>query len=178
MTSFNHYALGRGRRLAAPHASRVWRRRRRATGASRCARCPAAGLTAASARHLTPYGEADGRPGSVRTGELVVRATRPGRRHGGGPLPGDERVQVGHGSHEWRCPTRRTARDAAPNGPRCSWTTRTSGPRSRPGGAPTLTSAAMVRVGRRQPSLADRLRPTSTRRSPSIPDVLTLRAAR
>jgi len=99
MTSFNHYALG---------AVADWLHRRVAglapaePGYRRLSVAPEPGhrLTSASARHLTPYGEAAvawERAG----GELTVRLTVPVGVTADVRLPGAAEVEVGHGTHEW-----------------------------------------------------------------------------
>lgn len=101
MTSFNHYALG---------AVADWMHRTVAGLAPdapgyrrlRIAPRPLAGLDAASARHLTPYGEATvswRRDGD----EIVVQAVVPANTTAVVDL-GDEPVTVGSGHHEWRIP--------------------------------------------------------------------------
>jgi alpha-L-rhamnosidase len=101
MTSFNHYALGAvadwlHRTVAglAPAASGYRR--------IRIAPQPLETLTHASARHLTPYGEASvawRRDGD----EIVVSAVVPPSTRAEVALPGIE-TEVGSGSHEWRFP--------------------------------------------------------------------------
>jgi len=99
MTSFNHYALGAvadwlhrtvaGLAPAAPGYRRL-----------RIAPRPLDTLSHASARHLTPYGEASvawHREGS----EVVVTAVVPAGTRAEVDLPGLS-VEVGSGSHEWR----------------------------------------------------------------------------
>ena len=103
MTSFNHYALGAvadwlhrtvaGLAPADPGYRTLEIRPR-----------PDAALTSASARHLSPYGEA-----SVAwrrdAGRLVVQATVPVGATATVTLPGsDGPVTVGHGRHEWDVP--------------------------------------------------------------------------
>ncbi|MDT3316615.1 family 78 glycoside hydrolase catalytic domain [Microbacterium sp. KSW4-11] len=101
MTSFNHYALGAvadwlhrtvaGLAPAAPGYRRL-----------RIAPQPLESLSSASARHLTPYGEA-----SVawrRDGhEIVVTAVVPANTRAEVAIPGAP-DEVGSGSHEWRFP--------------------------------------------------------------------------
>ncbi|MEU1972614.1 family 78 glycoside hydrolase catalytic domain [Microbacterium sp. NPDC019599] len=112
MTSFNHYALGAvadwlHRTVAglAPDAPGYRR--------LRIAPRPLASLSHASARHLTPYGEASvswRRDG----GELVVTAVVPANTTAIVALPStDAELEVGSGSHEWRVP----AAAAAPRAP-------------------------------------------------------------
>jgi alpha-L-rhamnosidase len=103
MTSFNHYALGAvadwlhrtvaGLAPAAPGYRRILVQPR-----------PTRLLTHASARHRTPYGDAEA--GWERAnGALVVRAVVPVGATAVVQLPGDEApIEVGHGSHEWRRP--------------------------------------------------------------------------
>ena len=100
MTSFNHYALGAvadwmhrtvaGLAPDAPGYRRI-----------RIAPRPLRSLDSASARHLTPYGEA-----SVswrRDGEeVVVTAVVPPNTTAVVDLPGPEPEEVGSGAHEWR----------------------------------------------------------------------------
>ncbi|MCW3493252.1 alpha-L-rhamnosidase [Microbacterium sp. SSM24] len=98
MTSFNHYALGAvadwmhrvvaGLAPDAPGYRRV-----------RFAPRPGGGLTEASARHITPYGEASIR-WSLDQGELRVRVVVPVGATGVIDLDGREPEQVGHGVHE------------------------------------------------------------------------------
>lgn len=108
MTSFNHYALGAvadwlhrtvaGLGPASPGYRRL-----------RVAPRPLASLDHASARHLTPYGEAAvawRREG----GTIVVTATVPANTDAEVDLPG-LRTTVGPGTHEWRV-------EAAPPAPR------------------------------------------------------------
>ncbi len=102
MTSFNHYALGAvadwlhrtvaGLAPAAPGYRRI-----------RVAPRPLRSLDHASARHLTPYGEASvawRRDG----GEIVVTATVPPSTRADVDLPGLRGLsaEVGSGTHEWR----------------------------------------------------------------------------
>jgi alpha-L-rhamnosidase len=103
MTSFNHYALGAvadwlhrtvaGLAPAAPGYRRLLVHPR-----------PTPQLTRASARHRTPYGDAEA--GWERAnGTLVVRAVVPVGATAVVHLPGDEQpLEVGHGTHEWRRP--------------------------------------------------------------------------
>ncbi|ABS01609.1 glycoside hydrolase family 78 protein [Kineococcus radiotolerans] len=102
MTSFNHYALGSiadwvhrtvaGLAPAAPGYRRLLVRPR-----------PGAGLTAASARHETPYG-----PASVawnrRDGELVVDVDVPLGVTATVDLPGRPATEVGAGHHRFAVP--------------------------------------------------------------------------
>ncbi|MBB1514440.1 family 78 glycoside hydrolase catalytic domain [Tessaracoccus sp. MC1679] len=99
MTSFNHYALGAvadwlhrtvaGLAPAAPGYRRI-----------RIAPRPGGGLTHASARHLSPFGEIA--VGWKREGdEVVVSATIPPGVTAEVELPGVA-VEVGSGTHEWR----------------------------------------------------------------------------
>ncbi|OYC97689.1 alpha-L-rhamnosidase [Microbacterium sp. Yaish 1] len=101
MTSFNHYALGAvadwlhrtvaGLAPAAPGYRRI-----------RIAPRPLRSLDHASARHLTPYGEASvawRRDG----GEIVVTAAVPPNTRADVDLPGLS-TEVGSGTHEWRFP--------------------------------------------------------------------------
>ncbi|MFS0734994.1 family 78 glycoside hydrolase catalytic domain [Microbacterium sp. 1P10UB] len=100
MTSFNHYALGAvadwlhrtvaGLAPAAPGYR-----------ALRIAPQPLSGLTSASARHLTPYGEAS--VAWERDGDtVVVRATVPANTTAEVALPLQPVQHVGSGRHEWR----------------------------------------------------------------------------
>jgi len=103
MTSFNHYALGAvadwlhrtvaGLAPAAPGYAQL-----------RIAPQPLAGLEHASARHLTPYGEASvawHRDGA----EIVVRAVVPANTTAVVELPGTSvAIEVVSGVHEWRVP--------------------------------------------------------------------------
>jgi alpha-L-rhamnosidase len=99
MTSFNHYALG---------AVADWMHRRvaglapAAPGYRRIAVRPVPGeaLTHASARHLTPYGEASvswQRAG----GEFRLDVVVPVGATAAVELPGGTAVEVGHGTHHW-----------------------------------------------------------------------------
>ncbi|MGP4110623.1 family 78 glycoside hydrolase catalytic domain [Streptomyces sp. 4N509B] len=113
MTSFNHYALGAvadwlhrtvaGLAPAAPGYRHITVRP-----------VPYSELTHASARHLTPYGEAS--VGWRReAGRLVVEATIPvGARatvHLPGAGPDDEPFEVGHGRHTWSLPAPQATRN-------------------------------------------------------------------
>jgi alpha-L-rhamnosidase len=100
MTSFNHYALGAvadwmHRRVAGLAAAAPGYRRIEVRP------LPGAGLTSASARHITPYGEAAvawDRAG----GRLTLRVTVPVGVTATVHVPGvAEPVDVGHGRHEW-----------------------------------------------------------------------------
>lgn len=98
MTSFNHYALGAvadwmhrvvaGLAPDAPGYRRV-----------RFAPRPGGGLTEASARHRTPYGEAS-IEWRIDAGELHVRAVVPVGATAVIDLDGRELEEVGHGVHE------------------------------------------------------------------------------
>ena len=101
MTSFNHYALGAvadwlhrsvaGLAPAAPGYRELLIRPR-----------PGGGLTSASARHLTPYGDAavEWQRGD---GTLALRVRVPVGARATVHIPGrPDPVVVGHGSHEWR----------------------------------------------------------------------------
>ncbi|HEY0187227.1 MAG TPA: family 78 glycoside hydrolase catalytic domain [Cellulomonas sp.] len=102
MTSFNHYALGSvadwlhrvvaGLAPAAPGYRRL-----------RIAPRPGGGLTHASARHRTPYGEAAVQ-WELDEDALVVRVTVPVGTTAELDLPGDEVRELGHGRHEVRLP--------------------------------------------------------------------------
>ncbi|TDC76546.1 alpha-L-rhamnosidase [Streptomyces hainanensis] len=102
MTSFNHYALGAvadwmhralaGLAPAAPGYRRITVRP-----------LPYPAFSHASARHLTPYGEASvawRREDGALTVEAVVPVGATATVH----LPGAEPVEVGHGSHRWTVP--------------------------------------------------------------------------
>ncbi|MEV6302751.1 glycoside hydrolase family 78 protein [Actinoplanes sp. NPDC051861] len=102
MTSFNHYALG---------AVADWLHRRVAGLAPAAPGyreihvepVPGAGLSSASARHLTPYGMAEvswQRAG----GELRLDLRVPVGVTATVRLPGAEAVRVTHGSHSWTVP--------------------------------------------------------------------------
>ena len=102
MTSFNHYALGAvadflHRTVAGLAPAEPGYRM------SRIAPRPLASLEHASARHLTPYGEA-----SVAwrrdAGEIVVTALVPANTTALVDLSGREPFEVGSGAHEWRTP--------------------------------------------------------------------------
>lgn len=101
MTSFNHYALGAvadwlhrtvaGLAPVAPGYRRM-----------RIAPQPLESLSSASARHITPYGEAV--VSWQRDGdEIVVSAVVPANTRAQVVLPGAP-AEVGSGSHEWRFP--------------------------------------------------------------------------
>ncbi|WP_251452201.1 alpha-L-rhamnosidase [Microbacterium sp. Marseille-Q6648] len=102
MTSFNHYALG----AVADWLHRVVAGLAPAEPAYRALRIaphPLASLAHASARHITPYGEAS--VGWVRDGdEIVVTATVPANTTAVVELAGREPFEVGSGAHEWRMP--------------------------------------------------------------------------
>jgi alpha-L-rhamnosidase len=114
MTSFNHYALGAvadwlhrtvaGLAPAAPGYRRLLVHPR-----------PTRQLTRASARHRTPYGDAEA--GWERAnGTLVVRAVVPVGATAVVHLPGEEQpLEVGHGTHEWRRPDAWGGNGAAPD---------------------------------------------------------------
>ncbi|WP_424447088.1 family 78 glycoside hydrolase catalytic domain [Microbacterium arborescens] len=117
MTSFNHYALGAvadwlhravaGLAPAAPGYRRI-----------RIAPHPLRTLDHASARHLTPYGEASvswRREG----GEIVVTAVVPPNTSAEVELPGVA-AEVGSGSHEWRFAAEPPAERPALSGLRAS----------------------------------------------------------
>ncbi|MET0296047.1 MAG: family 78 glycoside hydrolase catalytic domain [Microbacterium sp.] len=98
MTSFNHYALGAvadwlhrvvaGLAPDAPGYRRI-----------RFAPRPGGGLTSASARHITPYGET-AVEWSLADGALSVRVDVPVGATGVIDLEGSEPEEVGHGRHE------------------------------------------------------------------------------
>jgi alpha-L-rhamnosidase len=98
MTSFNHYALGAvadwlhrvvaGLAPAEPGYRRI-----------RFAPRPDGGMTSASARHLTPYGEAS-IAWHVTDQGLRVRAVVPVGAEGLLDLPGADAELLGHGTHE------------------------------------------------------------------------------
>ncbi|MDT0181751.1 family 78 glycoside hydrolase catalytic domain [Microbacterium sp. ARD31] len=102
MTSFNHYALG----AVADWLHRVVAGLAPAEPAYRTLRIaphPLASLAHASARHITPYGEAS--VGWVREGdEIVVTATVPANTTAVVELAGREPFEVGSGAHAWRMP--------------------------------------------------------------------------
>lgn len=113
MTSFNHYALG---------AVADWMHRTLAglapdaPGYARLRIAPRilGSLEHASARHLTPYGEASvswlrERPGGTA---IIVRAVVPPNTTAVVDLPDDEPFEVGSGVHEWRFSS--TAPESAP----------------------------------------------------------------
>jgi alpha-L-rhamnosidase len=102
MTSFNHYALG---------AVADWLHRRVAGLAPAApgyreivvAPVPGHGLTSASARHLTPYGEAAvswRRAGGEFSLDVRVPVGSSATVH----LPGADPVRVTHGTHSWTVP--------------------------------------------------------------------------
>ncbi len=98
MTSFNHYALGAvadwlhrvvaGLAPEDPGYSRI-----------RFAPRPGGGLTAASARHRTPYGEA-AISWTLSDGALRVEVEVPVGASAVLDLPGGEAEEIGHGRHE------------------------------------------------------------------------------
>jgi alpha-L-rhamnosidase len=102
MTSFNHYALGSvadwlhrvvgGLAPAAPGYRRI-----------RVAPRPGGGLTHATVRHRTPYGEA-AVAWRVDGDELHVRFTVPVGSEAEVDVPGAAPRVVGHGTHELRAP--------------------------------------------------------------------------
>jgi len=103
MTSFNHYALGAvvdwmhrivaGLAPAAPGYRELVVRP-----------LPGGSLSSASARHLTPYGEA-GVSWQRAEGRLVLRVDVPVGSTATVHVPGDTApVRVGHGHHEWDVP--------------------------------------------------------------------------
>jgi alpha-L-rhamnosidase len=103
MTSFNHYALGAvadwlhrtgaGLAPAAPGYRRLLVRP-----------LPTPQLTRVSARHRTPYGDAEV-SWERADGELVLRVLVPVGATAVVHVPGDEQpLEVGHGRHEWRRP--------------------------------------------------------------------------
>jgi len=102
MTSFNHYALGAvadwlhrtiaGLAPAAPGYRRI-----------RIAPRPGGGLTHASGRHVTPYGEASV-TWHLTGGSLAVSATVPVGATAEVALPGSGAFEVGHGTHAWQVP--------------------------------------------------------------------------
>jgi alpha-L-rhamnosidase len=103
MTSFNHYALG---------AVADWMHRRVAglapgePGYRSLVVDPliSTQLTSASAKHLTPYGEA-AVAWSRSNGEIALSVTVPVGARAQVVVPGsDGPVEVGHGTHEWTAP--------------------------------------------------------------------------
>ncbi|MFH8251837.1 family 78 glycoside hydrolase catalytic domain [Microbacterium sp. B2969] len=104
MTSFNHYALGAvadwlhrvvaGLAPDAPGYRRI-----------RFAPRPGGGLTSASARHVTPYGEAEIAWQLDEEG-LRVRVVVPVGAEGVLDLEGEEPEMLGHGTHERTVPAR------------------------------------------------------------------------
>ncbi|HWD82852.1 MAG TPA: alpha-L-rhamnosidase C-terminal domain-containing protein, partial [Kribbella sp.] len=99
MTSFNHYALG---------AVADWMHRRVAGLAAAEPGYRSIDvrplfteqLTNASAKHLTPYGEAS--VGWTRAdGRVTLTVTVPVGSRARVEVPGQEAVEVGHGTHEW-----------------------------------------------------------------------------
>ena len=115
MTSFNHYALGRGRRLAAPHGRRPAPRPRPATAASRCAPAPAAASPTRAPTHDTPYGRAavawrrDGH-------RFELSVTVPPGAHAQVELPEAAAIpiEVGSGNHVFGCDIRPADQDPLP----------------------------------------------------------------
>ena len=100
MTSFNHYALG---------AVADWMHRRVAGLAPGdpgyrtivVHPLPTSKLTSASARHLTPYGEA-AVSWSRENGQLKLEVTVPVGSRAEVHVPGESTpINVGHGTHEW-----------------------------------------------------------------------------
>jgi alpha-L-rhamnosidase len=102
MTSFNHYALGAvadwlhrvvaGLAPAAPGYREI-----------RFAPRPGGSFTRASARHLTPYGEAS-IAWSVEDGRLSAQVTVPAGATATVDLPGSEPTVVEHGTHDFDVP--------------------------------------------------------------------------
>lgn len=102
MTSFNHYALGAvadwmhrtvaGVAPAAPGYRRI-----------RIAPRPLAALDSASARHLTPYGEAAVSWRRV-DGDVIIDATVPANAIAEVDLGDGDVLEVGSGNHSWRIP--------------------------------------------------------------------------
>jgi alpha-L-rhamnosidase len=169
MTSFNHYALGgvadwlhrrvAGLAPAAPGYRRL-----------RIAPLPGGGLTRASARHLTPYGEASA-GWEIADGSLHVRAVVPVGCSAEVVLPGGDVVEAGHGTHEWAVPwtepeTRRptTVRELLDHEP--SW-------KRFVGAALGAELGGMSKVSGEQ-DLADRLAPFLGAPIAAVPDILTL----
>ncbi|HEY3558360.1 MAG TPA: family 78 glycoside hydrolase catalytic domain [Kribbella sp.] len=99
MTSFNHYALG---------AVADWLHRRVAGLAAAEPGYKSIDvrplltdqLTNASARHLTPYGEASV-AWARADGQVTLTVTVPVGSRAKVDVPGQETVEVGHGTHEW-----------------------------------------------------------------------------
>jgi len=111
MTSFNHYALGAvadwlhstvaGLAPAAPG----WRR-------VRFAPRPGGGLTHASGRHLSPYGEISSE-WRIDRGAFLLTVALPVGTSGSVSLPDGTTVEVRHGRHEFRCELPTAAEEAA-----------------------------------------------------------------
>jgi alpha-L-rhamnosidase len=113
MTSFNHYALGAvadwlhrrvaGLAPAAPGYRRLLVQPQ-----------PTGRLTRASARHRTPYGDAQV-AWERSNGRLVLRVDVPVGTTAIVHVPGDEEpTEVRHGEHEWRVPDAWDVDGAAP----------------------------------------------------------------
>ena len=151
MTSFNHYALGAvadwlHRSVAGLAPADVAYRR------LRIAPVPGGGLTSASARHLTPYGEATA-SWTIEAGILTVSATVPVGARAEVLLPGSSELVRGAATAPMR--GRWTCRDAALVRPRTiravlddrqSWDVLTHGGRRRHssvrcGGSSTTSSS-------------------------------------
>ncbi|MDO5618512.1 alpha-L-rhamnosidase [Kocuria sp.] len=102
MTSFNHYALGAVadwmQRVVAGLALEDTAYRR-----IRIAPRPGGTLTSAGATHNTPYGQASV-DWEIRDGQLHTRVVLPVGTSGVVDLPGQARVEVGHGRHEFTTP--------------------------------------------------------------------------
>ncbi|WP_216326300.1 glycoside hydrolase family 78 protein [Deinococcus aestuarii] len=102
MTSFNHYALGAvadwlHRTVAGLAPAEPGYRRMTIQP------IPGGGLTFASARHVTPYGEASV-AWVIRDGQIEVRIVVPPNTRAEVILPGGGTHEVGSGEHRWASP--------------------------------------------------------------------------
>ncbi|MET7899385.1 alpha-L-rhamnosidase C-terminal domain-containing protein [Streptomyces mirabilis] len=157
MTSFNHYVLGAvadwlHRTVAglAPAASGYRKLLVRPL--------PGRALTSASARHLTPYGEA-AVSWQRSDGRFTLRAVMPVGSTATVHIPGQEPVQVGHGTHAWGSTTRtRRRRNSPPSRP--------SATRSTPRRSGRVSSPSRSKPVRRTTRLQ---RPTASRASSTSP---------
>jgi alpha-L-rhamnosidase len=169
MTSFNHYALGAvadwlhrtvaGLAPAAPGYRRILVQPR-----------PTRLLTRASARHRTPYGDAEA--GWERAnGALVVRAVVPVGATAVVQLPGDEApIEVGHGSHEWRRPDSWDGNGAGPDLP-----TVRAVMDHQPAWQQVVAAATDLEVVPGEAEAAGRLKPYLDEPAGTIPDALVPR---
>lgn len=108
MTSFNHYALGavadwlHSTVAGLAPAAAGWRR-------VRFAPRPGGGLTHASGRHLSPYGEVSSE-WRIDRGVFRLAVALPVGTTGEVSLPDGSTVEVSHGRHEFHCELPTTGR--------------------------------------------------------------------